>query len=89
MIKFTKPEQLNGLQLRNELRDAGVKITDNEGAVLIDGEQMLCLDIAKSAEPAAREVVANHIGVDREPTIEEKLASVGLSLPDLKAALGL
>jgi hypothetical protein len=89
MIKFTKPEKLNGFQLRDELRAAGIKITDEVDAVSVNGEQMLCLDIAKSAEAVASEVVANHVGIDREPTIQEKLSSVGLNLNDLKQALGI
>jgi hypothetical protein len=90
VIKFTKPEQLNGSQLRKELRDAGVEIRDGEGSILIDGDKMLCLDITKSYEAQAAAVVAAHIGntVALELTVAEKLASVGLSLEELKAALG-
>lgn len=89
MIQFTKPAQLNGSQLRDELRAAGVKITDDNQAVSTDGEQILWLEIADSDKAKAQEVVLNHVGIDKEPTLDDKLSSVGLSLTDLKAALGL
>jgi hypothetical protein len=89
MIQFTKPAQLNGSQLRDELRASGVAITDDNNAVSTDGEQMLWLEIADADKAKAQEVVANHVGIDKEPTLEDKLSSVGLSLTDLKVALGL
>lgn len=89
MIQFTKPTQLNGFQLRDELRAAGVHIEDGKNTIVTDGEKFIWLAISKTDESAAKQVVANHIGIDKEPTLEDKLASVGLSLPDLKAALGL
>ena len=89
MIQFTKPEQLNGSQLKDELRAAGVAITDDNNAVSTDGEQTLWLEIADTDKAKAQEVVANHVGIDKEPTLEDKLSSVGLSITDLKAALGL
>lgn len=89
MIQFTKPAQLNGSQLRDELRAAGVAITDDNKAVSTDGDQILWLEIADADKSKAQEVVANHVGIDKEPTLEDKLSSVGLSVADLKAALGL
>ena len=89
MIQFKKPAQLNGSQLRDELRAAGVAITDDNQAVSTDGEQTLWLDISDTDKVKAQGVVAQHIGIDKEPTLDDKLASVGLSVTDLKAALGL
>ena len=87
MIIFTKPEKLNGIQLRQELRNAGVEISDERSVVIIGNE--LHLDIIEKDKDKALEVVSAHIGIDKEPTIEDKLASVGLNLADLKSALGL
>jgi hypothetical protein len=90
MIKFNKPINLNGTELRKELRNAKVDISDDNLSVReISGD--LYLDIKPADEAKAETVVAAHNGtiVAPEPTIEDKLASVGLSLPDLKAALGL
>ena len=89
MIQFTKPAQLNGSQLKDELRAAGVAITDDNQAVSTDGEQMLWLDIAETDKITAQKIVAKHVGIDKEPTLDDKLSSVGLSVADLKAALGL
>lgn len=88
MITFTKPKNLNGEELLNELNAAGVKITQPP---YLDGESVLSLDIDAKDEDKAKSVVAAHNGnmIPKEPTIDEKLASVGLSIVDLKAALGL
>ena len=91
MEQFTKPKNLNGGELRDELRTAGVKIGDRFDAVMVDDINILCLDIDAADKSKASAVVTAHNGtvVGREATIEEKLASVGLSLPDLKIALGI
>lgn len=87
MIKFNLPNKLNGTQLKKELNDAGVIITESP---LVDN--FLWLIIEEKDEAKARVIVNNHIGIDTPPvelTVEQKLASVGLSLEDLKAALDL
>ena len=88
MITFTKPQNLNGKELLDELSAVGVVV---QGLPVDDGAGNLILNIASKDEAKAAEVVAAHNGttVAPEPTIEDKLSSVGLSLPDLKAALGL
>ena len=45
MIKFEKPNQLNGSQLRQELLNAGVTIVDEFTSVVVDGNDELWLDI--------------------------------------------
>ena len=88
MIQFTKPENLNGAELLKQLQDGGVTITD---APTIDGDGAFWLDIDSKDKAKATAIVAAHNGtiVAPEPTINDKLASVGLSIDDLKAALGL
>jgi hypothetical protein len=88
MKTFTKPENLNGKELLDELLAVGVIV---QGLPTDDGAGNLILNIASKDEAKAASVVAAHNGttVAPEPTIEDKLASVGLSLPDLKSALGL
>jgi hypothetical protein len=90
MINFIKPENLNGKELRDELNAFSVAISYDSTSVKVDGDNLL-LDIKPADEAKAAAVVAAHNGttVAPEATIEDKLASVGLSLPDLKAALGL
>lgn len=88
MIKFNKPKNLNGAELVDELKIAEVKVNDFP---IVDGNNDLWLDITEVDKVKAEAVVAAHSGttVAPEPTIEDKLASVGLSVPDLKVALGL
>ena len=88
MIQFTKPTNLNGAELLTELNAAGVAITQWP---MLDDSGALWLDIAEADEAKAKPIVAAHNGtiIAPEPTIADKLASVGLSVTDLKAALGL
>jgi hypothetical protein len=87
MIQFTKPTNLNGTELLAELNAAGVSITDFP---LIDGNGDFWLDITEADKVKATAIVAAHNGtiIAPEPTIADKLASVGLSIEELKAALG-
>lgn len=91
MIKFNKPKNLNGKELLNELASVGILLDINTQAPFIDGNGDLWLDIAELDKSAAENIVYSHNGttVACEPTVEEKLASMGLSLTDLKSALGL
>jgi hypothetical protein len=91
MIKFNRPTNLNGAELRQELNAAGVKISDEPSAVKADTDNNLWLDIASKDEAKAKSVVEAHNGtiVAPEPTVADKLANAGLNLEDLKAALGL
>jgi hypothetical protein len=84
---FTKPENLNGTELQTELVEAGI----NVNRITVEGDGSLNLDIDPKNESKAAAVIAAHNGttVATEPTIEDKLASVGLNLTDLKSALGL
>ena len=86
MIQFTKPTNLNGAELLAELNAAGIAI---ENSPSIDGDGNFWLDIAKTDEAKAKPIVAAHNGtiIPPEPTVADKLASVGLSIEDLKAAL--
>jgi hypothetical protein len=88
MIQFTKPTNLNGAELLTELNNSGLKITEPP---IIDGAGNFWLDIADTDKNKAEPIVAAHNGttVPTEPTVAEKLASVGLSVADLKKALGL
>jgi hypothetical protein len=90
MLNFTIPTNLNGSELLDELIAGGVNIAPKYDAVLIqDGS--LWLDIAQADKAKATSIVAAHNGTTVAPelTVEQKLASVGLSLDDLKTALGL
>jgi len=85
MKTFTKPNNLNGAELMAEL--AEITIIVDKVFDFADGT----IGFETDNEIAAAAVVAAHNGttVAPEPTIEDKLASVGLNLDDLKTALGL
>lgn len=89
MIQFTKPTNLNGAELVAELAAVGV-IVNTETSPFIDGGNNFWLDIAEADKAKAMPIVATHNGTVTpiEPTIADKLANVGLSIDDLKAALG-
>jgi hypothetical protein len=91
MIKFNKPTNLNGSQLIDELAAVGIVLDKISEAPFIDGDGNFYLQIKPEDEAKAAAVVAAHEGttVAPEPTIEDKLASVGLNLEDLKTALGI
>jgi len=91
MIKFNKPTNLNGSELLDELAAVGIILDDKTQAPVIDGNGDFWLDVKKSDEAKVAAVVAAHNGttVASEPTIEDKLASVGLNLTDRKSALGI
>ena len=89
MAPFTTPTNLNGTELRAELNAAGVKISDSHNAVIVSGDDLI-LDIADKDKAKAQSVVTAHNGttVASEPSLADKLASIGLSIDELKAALG-
>lgn len=88
MIKFNKPENLNGLELINELKSAGVNI---DRPPLIDGNGDFWLDIESTDESVALSVVTSHNGttIAVDPTPADKLAAAGLTVEDLREILGL
>lgn len=88
MIKFTKPTNLNGAELLEQLKSVGVKI---ENSPMIDGDGNLWLDIKETDKAKSESVVLAHNGTVIAPdqTLDDKLARVGLSVADLKVALGL
>ena len=88
MIQFPKPDKLNGEQLLGELNQAGIKI---DKFPVIEADGTFWLDIESKDESEALPIVTSHIGIEivDELTVEQKLASVGLTIQDLKSALGL
>ena len=90
MIKFITPANLNGAELCNEIETAGIQV-NRRTSPMIDGSGDFWLDIAEADKAKATPIVAAHNGtlVAPEQTIADKLASVGLSVTDLREALGL
>jgi hypothetical protein len=84
-MNFTKPQALNGAQLKDELQAQGITVAGLED----DGQGQISFNVEKAKEGLAASIVAAHVGIDKEPTVTEKLESVGVSIDDLKVALGL
>lgn len=82
---FTKPQNLNGTELMQELAQAGLIVESIED--FANGT----IGFETKDEALAASVVAAHNGTTVAPelTVTDKLASVGLSVADLKTALGL
>jgi len=85
MIKVTK--SINLTQLDKELNGLGLNgEKDSKGKIIAVG---LTENNPATVEELKSAIELHKAQDEKEPTVEEKLASVGLSLPDLKAALGL
>lgn len=82
---FTKPQNLNGAELKAELSAVGVEVE----RFTIEADGQLNVEIVSGDAKKIAAVLANHNGtiIAPEPTIADKLASVGVSLEELKAAL--
>ena len=84
MITTTTSKEINLSQLDQELGGFGLCMNEenpNEKIIGIANNSSLTLAQLKAG-------ITAHAAIFVEPTIEEKLASVGLSLDELKAALG-
>lgn len=84
-MEFPIPAQLNGVQLQKELEKQGIVLKDYPRIV----NEKLILDINAKDEAKASTIVANHVGVFEELTIVKKIESLGISIDDLKIALGI
>lgn len=82
---FTKPTNLNGAELIAELAAQGITVE----RIIVEADGQLSVPVAAKDEAKAATIVAAHNGttVAAEPSIADKLASVGLSIEELKTAL--
>ena len=85
MKLFDKPVNLNGTELKEELKFKGIIVETIYD--FANGK----IGFETDNEVEAAKVVSAHNGtiIPAEPTIEDKLSSVGLTVEDLKTALGL
>ena len=85
MIKTTTSKKINLTQLDKELGGFGLCMNEenpNEKIIGIpDGSTLTLLELETG--------IIHHTAIFIEPTIEEKLATLGLSIEDLKLALGI
>ena len=86
MITIPFSKKINGNLLTQELAATGL-VTD---VVVMPGELLELNGLDETDMAKAKEILAAHNPpAPTEPTIAEKLASVGLSVADLKEELGL
>lgn len=79
-------KEINLSQLDRELGSQGLIADFND----LDKKLIKPADNSTVTEAELKTAIEAHIALpDPEPTVEEKLASVGLNLGDLKTALGL
>ena len=79
-------KEINLSQLDKELGSQGLIADFNDP----DKKLIKPADNSTVTEAELKDAIDAHIALpDPEPTVEEKLASVGLNLGDLKTALGL
>jgi len=85
METFNKPKNLNGTELKAQLAEIGIIVDE-----IIDFANGT-IGFKTDDKAAAELVVKGHNGtiIPNEPSVQDKLNSVGLNLDDLKAALGL
>jgi hypothetical protein len=91
MHTLNKPTNLNGSELRDELRAGGVAISDAATAVSIDGNGDLWLDIKATDETKAEAIVAAHNGTtvapDNATAKAALLARLGITADEAKLLL--
>ena len=77
-------KEINLFQLDQELGGKGLiaDFNDPSKKLILPSENS---DVTDTQLEAA---IADHVAVFAQPSVEDKLATVGLSLDDLKAALG-
>jgi hypothetical protein len=89
MIKFNKPENLNGTELLAELNAAEVTITQPP---LVDGNNDLWLDIADKDATKAAGIVAAHNGTtiapDKAAAKAALLTKLGITAEEAQLLLG-
>ncbi len=88
MIQFTKPTNLNGTELIQELVQANINII---GLPMVEGE-ILKLDISEAETAAAAAIVAAHNGTtvapDNSAAKANLLAKLGITEEEARLLLG-
>jgi hypothetical protein len=83
---ITTNKKINLIQLDNELGNFGLCMDDNN----LENKIIKTADNSPVTDDELNSAISAHIAKPEvEPTIDAKLAMVGLNLDDLKAALGI
>ena len=92
MIKFNKPQNLNGAELLDELAAVGIVLDKDLQSPLIDGNGDFWLDVAAKDKSKAEAVVAAHNGTIIAPDLTTQkqaiLDRIGLTADEVKLLFG-
>lgn len=83
MVKTITSKEINLEQLDKELGSHGLSIDKNDPSKKV----ISISDISPITQKQLEDAVAAHVAIEKVITLEEKLATVGLTLAELKAAL--
>jgi len=92
MIKINISEEFNGKQLIQEMKDAGVVVYENLpgiSAFVKEGNGDVFAPTTEEYSSLAQQIADSHVPVFQQDTVLDKLAAAGLSIEELKEALGL
>ena len=87
MYSFTKPQKLNGEQLKNELAASNIELNDKTSP-MIDSDGVLWLDISEKDKTEAEKIVDKHKGTNSpnaRASLIAKLEALGFSLEEIAA----
>ena len=85
MAKVTTSKKINLVQLDQELGSQGLCSDENDLANVV----ITTADNSTVTQAELEDAVKNHEAVFNAPSVADRLSSVGLSIDDLKSALGL
>jgi len=85
MAKVTTSKKINLVQLDQELGSQGLCSDENDLANVV----ITTADNSTVTQAELEDAVKNHVAVFNAPSVADRLSSVGLSIDDLKSALGL
>jgi hypothetical protein len=85
MAKVITNKNINLLQLDKEIGSFGLCIDQND----VNNKIITTADESTVTQDQLEKAVKDHVAVEDVVSIEDKLATVGLTIGDLKAALGL
>jgi hypothetical protein len=89
MIQFTKPTNLNGAELLQELNDAGITVN---GKPFLDGNNKFWLDISEADKTKAEPIVTAHNGTvtppDNTAAKAALLSKLGITADEAQLLLG-
>lgn len=92
MIKIEIADTFHGKQLIQEMKDAGVVVYENLtgiSAVVKESNGEVFIPTSEEFAELAQQVANSHVPVFKEDTVVDKLAAAGLTVEELKQALGL